>query len=228
MTPNPAGAHTPLPRPLVWLTGIIAAIEIVLSLADAGYIADPSLRARAYAVGAFFSELFYGGRPVFAGQTWTMFVSHAFLHGGLLHMVMNMTILLALGRMFGDRYGANAILPIFLAGAVAGGAVFALLSDSAIPMVGASGAVFAFLGVWVAWDWKRHREAGISVRPVAMRVLGLALLNVIFYFSLGGLLAWEAHLGGFLAGLALGAHYEGRVAAAARHARAEVRRRTGR
>ena len=72
-----------------------------------------------------------------------MFVSHAFLHGSLLHMAMNMTILLALGRFTADRYGPGAVLPVFLLGAIAGGAVFGLLAGERLPMVGASGAVFA-------------------------------------------------------------------------------------
>ena len=87
-------------------------------------------------------------------------------------MVMNMTILLALGRFTADRYGAGAILPVFFVGAVGGGAVFGLLAGGAYPMVGASGAVFAFLGLWIAWDWRRHRGAGLSTAPVLRRVAG--------------------------------------------------------
>jgi membrane associated rhomboid family serine protease len=92
-------------------------------------------------------------------------------------------------------------------------------------MVGASGAVFAFLGLWIVWDWRRHLAAGAPVGPVARRVVVLALLNVLLYVGLGGMLAWEAHLGGFLAGLAAGWLLENRLAAAALAARAEARRR---
>jgi membrane associated rhomboid family serine protease len=42
------------------------------------------------------------------------------------------------------------------------------------------------------------------VRPVVVRVLALAGINVVLFFGLGGFLAWEAHLGGFLAGAAIG------------------------
>ena len=125
-------------------------------------------------------------------------------------MAMNLTILLALGRFTADRYGPGVVLPVFLLTAIAGGAVFGLLTGDRLPMVGASGAVFGFLGVWIAWDWRRHRAAGASTGPVVRRVLVLVFLNVVLWFALSGGLAWQAHLGGFLAGLACGAWFESR------------------
>jgi membrane associated rhomboid family serine protease len=229
MTLRPArlAPNEPMPRTLLVLVAGIALIEVVLSLADAGVIFDPTLRSRVLIAGAFWTSLLRGDAPLFAAQPVTMFFTHALLHGSLLHMVMNMAILLALGRFVADRYGAGAVLPVFLLGAIAGGAAFGLLSAGAYPMVGASGAVFGFLGVWSAWDWRRHRAAGVSPQPVLRRVLVLAGLNVFLYFGLGGMLAWEAHLGGFLAGLGVGFWLEGRLDRAVRAARAEARRRSG-
>jgi membrane associated rhomboid family serine protease len=223
LTPGPP--HRPLPRALLLLVGFIALVEAALSLADSGILFDPSLRSRVFIAGAFWAELLHGTRPLFAAQPATMFVSHALLHGSMLHMVMNMAILLALGRFAADRYGPGTVLPAFLIGAVAGGAAFGLLASDAYPMVGASGAVFAFLGIWIVWDWRRHRAAGAPVGPVLRRVAVLAGLNVAFYIGLKGMLAWEAHLGGFLAGLACGVWLENRNAVALRRERAEARRR---
>lgn len=59
-----------------------------------------------------------------------------------------------------------------------------------------------------------------------MRVVVLAGLNVAFYFGLGGMLAWEAHLGGFLAGLFVGALLERQLTMRERAERAERRRRS--
>jgi len=39
------------------------------------------------------------------------------------------------------------------------------------------------------------------MRPLWRSLIGLALLNVILWLALSGLLAWEAHLGGFIAGV---------------------------
>lgn len=207
---RPLAPHRPLPRELTLLAAAIAATEIALQLADRGLLFDPSLRGRLYMAGAFWSGLLRGAEPLFDLQPFAMFVSHAFLHGGFLHMAMNLAVLLGLGRFAFDRHGARVVLPTFLAGALAGGAAFGLLSASPLPMVGASGAVFAFLGVWIVADWRRLRGRGDSARPVVTRVLTLVALNVALHFALDGMLAWEAHGGGFLAGLACGALFEAR------------------
>jgi membrane associated rhomboid family serine protease len=223
--PSRATFHRPLPGSLVALVLFMVAVEAVLTMADMGWIADRSLRARVYAAGAFWAGLLDGGQPLFALQPLTMFVSHALLHGGLLHLAMNMAVLLGLGRFAADRYGDGVILPVFLLSAIAGGLVYGLIADGRFPMVGASGAVFGFMGVWIAWDWQRHRMHGASVRPVATRVAGLALINLLIWAGLGGMLAWEAHLGGFLAGLAIGWYLERGIAIQLRRARAEARQR---
>jgi rhomboid protease GluP len=216
--------HRPMPRALLALAGFIALVEILLSIADSGYLGGPDLRGRVFMAGAFWAPLLHGAEPIFALQPVTMFLTHALLHGSLLHMAMNLAILLGLGRFAADRYGDGTVLPVFALTAAAGGAVFGLLSDDPYPMVGASGAVFGFLGVWIAWDWRRHRAAGLPVGPVGRRIVALAAVNVVFFFGLQGMLAWEAHLGGFLGGLALGFWLERGLALQARRARAEARR----
>lgn len=215
--------YTPLPRSLLALFFFIAAIELVLTAADAGYLADPRCGCGCCAR-APSGSLLHGAQPLYPAQPVTMFVSHALLHGGFLHMAMNMAILLALGRFVGDRYGAGAILPIFFVGAVAGGAAFGLLSHSPVPMVGASGAVFAFLGVWTVWDFRRHRAAGVSASPVWRRVAVLVGINVVMYVGLGGTLAGRRISAAFSPGLVYGVVLENRQTAAALRARAELRR----
>ena len=44
------------------------------------------------------------------------------------------------------------------------------------------------------------RHAGLSRSPIWRRIAALVLLNILLLFGLGGLLAWEAHLGGWVAG----------------------------
>ena len=104
--------HRPLPATLVALVGFIALVEVALSLADAGWLGDASLRARVFQAGAFWAGLLHGAEPIFALQPATMFVSHALLHGSILHMALNMAVLLALGRFATDRYGARVVLPL--------------------------------------------------------------------------------------------------------------------
>jgi rhomboid protease GluP len=222
--PRAPRPYRPPPRELIALIAVMAIGELLLELADRGLLFDPSLRSRVYMVGAFWSGLLRGAEPIFDFQPWTMFVSHALLHGGFLHMAMNLAVLAGLGTQAGERYGAGAVLPIFLLGAIGGAATFGAISSSPYPMVGASGAVFAFLGVWIVSDWRRLRDRGAATRPVVVRVLTLAALNVAFFFALSGMLAWEAHLGGFLVGIVLGVLLENRRDARLRRALVAARR----
>jgi len=80
-----------------------------------------------------------------------------------------------------------------------GGLGFGLLNHGAAPMIGASGAIFGLAGALTVWDAGRRRRAGLWSRaPLIM--LGLAGLNLVIWVMQAGNLAWETHLGGFVAG----------------------------
>ena len=66
--------------------------------------------------------------------------------------------------------------------------------------LGASGALFGLAGAWKAWDWREARRSGTALWPILLWLLGLAVLNLVLWVLQGGLLAWETHLGGFMAG----------------------------
>jgi len=63
--------------------------------------------------------------------------------------------------------------------------------------------VFGFFGVITAWQERALRRAGADRSPIWGRILGLAAINVVMHIALGGVIAWEAHLGGFVAGWAM-------------------------
>ena len=193
-----------LPWQLWFLAGTIVAIELWLSASDRGWI-DPEWRTYALLNGAFWRPVATGAvAPLFDEQWLTMYVSHAFLHGGIVHVALNSTVLLALGKHIAARTGPWSLLALFVVSAVAGALGFQLLSNSNAPMVGASGAVFGFLGLWLYWDFIHRRRLGLPITPVLKTVLGLVAANVLIYFAFSGTLAWEAHLGGFAAGVAVG------------------------
>ncbi|KAA9007790.1 rhomboid family intramembrane serine protease [Histidinibacterium aquaticum] len=195
------------------LVGIMAVIELTLTAADAGMIGTPRWRWLAYGYGAFWQPLLSGElSPSFPGQVYSMFVTHAFLHGGLLHLLMNSVVILALGKMIAGRIGAGRTLLILLLAAIGGGVAFGMIATSTTPMIGASGAVFGLLGVWQAWDYRIRRRLQMPVRPLLSGIAALILVNALLYLYLQGGLAWEAHLGGWLVG----------VIAAATFARADM------
>lgn len=203
------GPQAGAPGFLWGLVGLMAAIEAVVGLSEAGIIGASNWRWPAFAIGAFWQPIFSGGmEPLYPGQTLLMFVTHAFLHGGFMHMALNGVILLALGKFVAGRIGAARTLLLLFLAAGGGGLAFGLLSASNAPMIGASGAVFGLIGLWQAWDYRMRRSASLPVRPVLVAILGLAVANVVFFVMLGGGLAWEAHLGGWLIGFFLAGHLD--------------------
>ena len=81
-----------------------------------------------------------------------------------------------------------------------GALLFGLLAFTDAPMIGASGAVFGLVGLWQADEYRIRKSRGLPLKPVYTAILGLVAANVAFFVMLSGGLAWEAHLGGWLAG----------------------------
>ncbi|MCC5962438.1 MAG: rhomboid family intramembrane serine protease [Rhodobacteraceae bacterium] len=188
-------------RAVIWLVGLSCLPEIILTLIEASPFAAGNLRGTALMLGAFWNGLLQGWEPVYPFQREAMFLTYALLHGGLLHLIGNMIAVLALGGIAVARIGERGFLLLYAVTAIGGAAGFALLSSSEAPMVGASGAVFGLIGAWKFWEWQLRQHLGSSMRPLWRSLVGLALLNVILWLVLSGLLAWEAHLGGFVAGV---------------------------
>ncbi len=188
-------------RAVIWLVGLSCLPEIILTLIEASPFAAGNLRGTALMLGAFWNGLLQGWEPVYPFQREAMFLTYAMLHGGLLHLIGNMIAVLALGGIAVARIGERGFLLLYAVTAISGAAGFALLSSSEAPMVGASGAVFGLIGAWKFWEWQLRQHLGSSMRPLWRSLVGLALLNVILWLALSGLLAWEAHLGGFVAGV---------------------------
>ena len=183
------------------IVAVMSVIEIVLSLAEAGLFGSPSWRWVVVAYGAFWQPLLSGeAAPLYAGQRLLMFITHAFLHGGIGHLALNSVVLLSLGKLAAARIGARKTLFVLFLSAVAGGLAFGILSSTDIPMIGASGAVFGLLGLWQAWDVSVRQRSGLPLKPVMMAIGALVAANVVFFVVLNGGLAWQAHLGGWLAG----------------------------
>jgi membrane associated rhomboid family serine protease len=138
-------------------------------------------------------------------------VTSLFVHAGWLHLLGNMLFLWVFGNNVEDRLGRLRYLPFFLlCGAVAG--VAQALSDtgSGTPLVGASGAISGVVGAYMML----FPRAGIWTIVVVVPLKIPAWLWGAVYFALqfvllreaaagGGDVAYWAHIGGFLAGMAL-------------------------
>jgi membrane associated rhomboid family serine protease len=152
------------------------------------------------------------------GLWWTP-LTHMFLHAGWLHIAMNSAALIALGPAIAQRLGRDALggllfLVFFLVCGLAGGAAFLLLAPANIPAVGASGAIFGLWGAVARLAAPGQiKLAPLFSRGVAQQV-GSAIVSNLLVVGLGaayGLasgsgvigIAWQAHLGGFVAGMLL-------------------------
>jgi membrane associated rhomboid family serine protease len=175
-------------------------VELGLQIADYGLFGSGRLRTLAYEYAGFWPGLLKGWTPNYNSQPYLMFLSYGFLHGGLVHLVVNMITLWSLGRGVLDRVGTRGFV-ILYGGALMGGAVgFAVLAENLRPMVGASGALFGLAGGILAWLYVDRYTSRAGLLPVAQAVLLLVVFNLVLWWAMDGQLAWETHLGGFLTG----------------------------
>lgn len=199
----PSGETESAPHPrgfLIGLVAILALIEGLLQLGDLGLIGPPRFRALAYEYFGFWPGILSGWVPNYAFQPYAMFLTYAFLHGGLLHLGVNLVTLWSLGTAVLDRVSTPKFLAIYALSMLGGAVGFALLGHGFRPMVGASGALFGLAGAILAWNYVDRFTQAMGLWPVARAVGLLIALNFVLYFAMDRLLAWETHLGGFLSG----------------------------
>ena len=143
-------------------------------------------------------------------------LTYAFLHAGWLHLIGNMLFLFLTGPFIEDLYGRPLFGGLYVLAAVVGAGSFAVgAPHSAVPLVGASGAIAGVMGAFL---WRlAARRIHFLVLPIpiipafrfklvlpAFVVLPLWLLEQLYYSSTVGAdsgVAFSAHVGGFLAGL---------------------------
>ena len=146
---------------------------------------------------------------------WPTLLSSMFLHGGWAHLLGNMLYLWVFGDNLEDRMGpVRFVIFYVLTGLVATGAQIAINPQSSIPTIGASGAIAGVLGGYLLL-FPRAKITAIVFRFVtdvpAMIVLGFWFVYQFFFgiaslstmdMQVGGV-AFFAHIGGFVAGMAL-------------------------
>ena len=138
-------------------------------------------------------------RATISSQPWTI-VSAMFTHENILHIVFNMLALYFYGMYVIALVGEARFFLVYFAGGLIGNALFLLLAGPYSLAVGASGAIFALGGLLVVLV--PRLKVMIFPIPVPMD-LWIAIM-IVALISLSPGVAWEAHLGGMLTGLAAG------------------------
>lgn len=150
------------------------------------------------------------------GDVYLTFFTMMFLHGGWMHLLMNMWMLWLFGPNIEDRLG-HLVFPMFyvLGGVVAMLAFWASDPLGRMPVIGASGAVAAVLGAYaVSFPTAKVRTLIFLIFVLILDMPALVLLGIWFFLQVvSGMLglwgiamepvAFWAHVGGFVAGMIL-------------------------
>jgi rhomboid protease GluP len=129
-------------------------------------------------------------------QPWRL-ITAIFLHGGILHIVFNMWVLMDIGPMVEELYGSARYFFLFV---VTGASGYLVSSFAGNHSVGASGSLLGLVGVLLATTTGRKSPAAQSLRS--------ALIRWLVYIAVFGLIMRGtdnfAHFGGLVAGYLLG------------------------
>jgi rhomboid family protein len=145
--------------------------------------------------------LFLGlARVLLRQQPWTILTA-IFVHGGFGHIIFNMISLYFLGSLFLRVKGERSFLAVFFLGGLAGNALYLLLAPANVIGIGASGAIFAIGGALAVLVPRVPVYIFFIPIPMPLWVAMIIFLLLSFFFT--GV-AWQAHLGGVLAGVIAG------------------------
>jgi rhomboid family protein len=145
-------------------------------------------------------------------------LTNTFLHGGFLHIALNLWTLWIFGPALEDRLGPLRFLALYLASGVLASAAHAFFNaGSAYPLLGASGAIAGVIAAYaVRFPLARIRTLLIIVIiPLFVNVPAMVFAGIWFFVQVmqatsdlfnpfgGSGVAWWAHVGGFIAGVVL-------------------------
>ncbi len=218
-----------VPRVVVWLIGALAAVHAVRAYLLDPQTERIFVWSLAFVPARYDSAILPGG-VVPGGEAaavWS-FITYALLHADIMHLGFNAIWLLAFGTPVARRFGTLGFLALCAAATVAG-AIAHLVSHAGqiTPMIGASAAVSGAMGAATRFvfqiggpldGWRVAGSEHIPAAPLAAalrnpRVIGFLAVwfGVNLVFGIGAVsiagedqaVAWQAHIGGFLAGLLL-------------------------
>ena len=166
-----------------------------------------------------------GFQPVFLqspGIELLTLISSMFMHGGPMHLLMNMLILILLGVPFEDRIGSKSFLRIYLISGFLGSLLTGSISlwngeDIETIHIGASGAVFGIMGAFVLLY--PRLEIPMLLGPIFMHRVPVFLSTLVFvametlYVALGTSdgIGHGTHMASFIAGVFLAPYYSNKT-----------------
>lgn len=141
----------------------------------------------------------------FLSEPWTI-ITNLFVHGGIGHIVVNMISLYFLGSFVLRLVGEKRFLMVFFLGGIIGNIFYIFLGPPFIPGVGASGGIFALGGVLAIIAPRLPVYMFFIPIPIPLWIAIIVFLLISFMPGI----AWQAHLGGLLLGMAAGYYFRRR------------------
>jgi membrane associated rhomboid family serine protease len=171
-----------------WVSKVIIGLNVVAYVFQ--QVSDEFTR-RFYDIGAVPPPPF--GDPVIgvaAGEYYRLLTS-AFLHGGIVHLLLNMYALYLFGPQLEAALGRLRFIVLYVVSALGGSALSYAFASPVQPSLGASGAVFGLLGAYLVINRRLGRDN--------TGVLMLLAINLAYGFLVPNI-DWRAHVGGLVTG----------------------------
>jgi membrane associated rhomboid family serine protease len=228
--PNPAEPMFNVPPVVIATAGALIVVHLLRLFALTDEQDVQFLLTFAFIPARYGTEFVEGSLPGgFGADLWTFF-TYAFLHADYLHLGLNLAWLLPFGTALARRFGAVRYTAFMLVMAAAGALAHLLSHPGAmVPMIGASAAIAGAMAAAMRFmfqkggpiaRWREHAEEAYRVPAASLAAtlrdprfllflavwLGLNALFGLGTVSLGQAgqeIAWQAHVGGFFAGLLL-------------------------
>jgi membrane associated rhomboid family serine protease len=199
------GENWTRPRAAPAAVGVVVLIAVLVTLAHIGR--ELTIPAGTWREDEFY--ILYGLIPAYVGDNPLALLTHLFVHGSWLHLMMNVAIYVMLGLVLAQRAGRGVLSGVrlfavtVLSGLGGGLAVVGLAPGSEAATVGFSGAVCGVAAAFLLsqrGDWRQS----LQDRRVLQSIAWFLALNVglAWGVSASGLIgiSWEGHLGGFIGG----------------------------
>ena len=133
------------------------------------------------------------------GQVWRL-ITPVFLHGSILHLVMNMYGLYVLGRGLEMYYGHGRFLLLYFLSAFAGNVLSFVLTDAS--SLGASTAIFGLLAARAVFIYQNRKLYGPNrTRQAIINLILVLFINLAYGFMYATIIDNMGHIGGFLGGI---------------------------
>ena len=209
---------------VLWLIGALAALHAWRVMRP-----DGDADSIVYQFGLYpmrYSHAFLESRMANPGTLWERavpFISYMGLHNDWVHLTINCFFLLAFGPIVARRWGPALFLIFFTLCGVASALTYLACNwASPIPVVGASGAISGLMPAALRLlpgqaPWAAQADvppAPLLSRPLMMFTVFFIAINVLTgltgwgFGGENGLIAWQAHLGGYAAGLLLSGPFD--------------------